>query len=234
MLKIAFLVVVVVTGLYFGLGVLVKLFLRGRFLAVIAGTKGICLTFDDGPDEVITPQILDLLKEYETKATFFLVGGNVDKHPQLARQIIEMGHEIGEHGYRHINPWISGPLKSSLEVIKAKRVMDQLCSPEGPILYRPPYGKLNLVLLLYLWWARRRMVFWNVDPRDYQQQSGQEVSQFVIDRLASGSVILLHDGRAGDGSKGSVTVTALRLILEEIKRRKLALSTVGELLGKSA
>ncbi len=234
MLKTVFLVVVIAAVLYFGPGILFKFYLRRRFLAVIAGAKGICLTFDDGPDEVITPQILDLLEEYETKATFFLVGKNVERHPQLTRRIIEMGHEIGEHGYRHHPPWKSDPISSLLEVIKAKRIMERLDESQRPILYRPPYGKLNLVLLLYLWWAQRRIVFWNIDPKDYHQPSGQEAAQYVIDRLVPGSVILLHDGRVRGGSQISVTISALKLILEEIKRRKLALSTVGELLGKSA
>lgn len=234
MLKIAFLVFVIVMFLYFGLGVLFKIYLRRRFLAAIKNRTGICLTFDDGPDDESTPQILKLLKEYNAKATFFVAGRNVDKHQQIARQITETGNEIGEHGYDHINPWRSGPISSSLDMIKAKRVIDRLCLSEERILFRPPFGKLNFALLLYLWWARRRVVFWNIDPRDYQQQSGRQVAQFVIDRLAPGSVILLHDGRMRDGSQISVTVSALKLILEEVKRRKLTLSTVGELLGKSA
>ena len=227
-------IVIIVVFLYFGLGVVVKFYLRWRFLAVMASSERICLTFDDGPDDKITPQILELLSEYGAKATFFVVGEKVEQHPQLVRRIVEMGHEIGEHGYRHLHPWKSSPLNSSAEVVKARRIIDKLGVTKKPILYRPPYGKLNFLLLISLWDQRRQVVFWNIDPKDYQQQSGQKVAQFVIDRLAPGSVILLHDGRTGNGSQGSVTVTALQSILEEIKRRELHLATVRELLEKSA
>jgi len=234
MIQIAFYIVVAALVIYFGSGILAKFYYRRKFLAITADAEGICLTFDDGPDDTITPQILDILKEYEAKATFFLVGEKAEQYPQLARQITEMGHEVGEHCYRHILPWTSGPIKSLVEIFNAKCVIEQFCLSGKPILYRPPYGKLNLVLLLYLWWARRKIVFWNVDPKDYHQESGQKIAQFVIDRLKPGSVILLHDCKGDGGSSCSATVSALRLILEEIKHQKLRLLTARELLKISS
>ena len=227
---IIILILPVAVALYVVLPGLLKIFLRRRFLNIIKGTGGICLTFDDGPHAESTPQILELLRQFGAKATFFVVGENVEKNPLLAHRIVEMGNDVGEHGYRHKFPWKTGPLGSIADMIKTRKVVKMLSLPDGPILHRPPFGKLNLITFLYIWLTRRKIVFWNINPEDYNHNSAEEVARHVIDRLVPGSVILLHDGRTGNGSNVSVTVSSLKLILEEAKRREMSFCTVRELL----
>jgi hypothetical protein len=93
--------------------------------------------------------------------------------------------------------------------------------------FRPPFGKLNFVSLLCAVLGRRRMAFWDIDPRDYQQETAAAVAEFVIPRLGPGRVVLLHDGRRGRGKRADVTVEALRLILESDAGRATRWATVS-------
>ena len=200
-------------AIYFGLPALAKAVLRRRFLARVRRGGCACLTFDDGPDPALTPAILEELNKAGVKATFFMIGERAAANPALAERVAHQGHEIGEHGLAHKNAWRSGPWASAGDLWNGAKVL-AACDGTHPSTLRPPFGKLNLVTLIYAWLMRRKLVFWDVDPRDYAQQSPAEVARHVLERLARGSVVLLHDGRARPGSDPAVTLEALRLILE--------------------
>ena len=134
-------------------------------------------------------------------------------------------------GARH--PWKSGPVKTIQDIDKTREVFRSLGEPGRTKLYRPPYGKLNLVQLLYRLWVRQQLVFWTLDPRDYQERSGEQIGRDVMDRLCPGSVVLLHDSRRNPDSDGIVTVEALELILHEAQDRQITFSTISEIWGES-
>ena len=147
---------------------IIKIWLREKFLLNMAKSEYIYLTFDDGPNPESTPRILELLDESGVKATFFLIGENIEKYPYLVEEIKERGHEIGEHGYSHAHPWKIGPISTTIDLIKNSKTTERYINPGNQILFRPPFGKFNTVSVLYLWFTKRKAVFWNVDPKDYK------------------------------------------------------------------
>jgi len=209
-----------------------KSLMRRRFLSAVVSRNAVCLTFDDGPHRESTSAILQLLEKAGAKATFFMLGKNIEKYPEIAAKIVELGHEVGEHSNEHTHPWTTGPNRSLKDLIRGGRMVAPYRCSDRPALFRPPYGKLNLITLLYTLVLRRRLVFWNINPRDYEQDSPETVVQYVKQRIAPGTVILLHDGRHDTTRSCDATVFALNAILKEIADCGLTTMTVGEALGK--
>jgi len=232
MIEITTLVLLAGFATYILIPWVLKSILRKRFLTNIASHNAVCLTFDDGPQRESTSAILHLLEEAGVKATFFMLGKNIEKYPEIATKIVELGHEIGEHSYEHTHPWTSGPIRSLKDLVKGGRMVAPYRCSDRPVLFRPPYGKLNIVTLLYTLILRRRLVFWNVNPRDYEHDSPETVVQHVKERVAPGTVILLHDGRHDTSRSYDSTILALNAILKEITNCGLAIMTVGQVLGK--
>ena len=149
--------------------------MRRRFINTFRMSGCVCLTFDDGPHPESTPKILELLEKTGVRATFFLLGENVEKHPDIVAKIVSHGHEIGAHGYSHLHPWKSDPYNSLLDLIKGDKIIKQCKAPESNRYFRPPYGKFNLITLLYVLITKRKVVFWNVDPKDYKETLAERV-----------------------------------------------------------
>ncbi len=210
----------------------IKILLRRQFLLNLRNAECACLTFDDGPDPSVTTQLLDLLDETDTKATFFLVGNKAEACPEIVRRMLESGHEVGEHSYAHHFPWKSGPVRSVRDLWRCGKVLDAFQAGNRQRLFRPPFGKFNLVGLIYVYVMARRVVFWSNDPQDYGKDLGKDVASSVTRDLVPGTVVLLHDGssRTEKDTKIPVVVSAVREILEEARSRGLRLSTVGDML----
>ena len=191
-----------------------KFVLRTKFLSDIKVSKNVCLTFDDGPNPDSTPEILKLLEKSKAKATFFLLGMNAEKYPHLVKAIIQGGHEIGEHSYRHSHPWKCNPVHSIQDHILAHQCLS---------------------VCLYMLLRRKKPVFWNVNPRDYEQTSAEMIFRHVKNNLCPGAVILLHDGRhnGARSNDAATTVRALDLILQESRRNGFTLATISESLTRS-
>jgi peptidoglycan/xylan/chitin deacetylase (PgdA/CDA1 family) len=150
------------------------------------------LSFDDGPVPEVTPLILDILKKFNAKATFFCVGDNIQKHPELFRRIKQEGHVVGNHTFSHLNGWQTRSDVYSEDVMKCEAVMK---TEEGidSKLFRPPYGKLKRGQI-----ARLRknftIVMWDVLSRDYDQKiSGEKCFQTVTADAKPGSIVVFHD-----------------------------------------
>ena len=217
-------------GLYLVVPWFAKSFLRRRLLTRTRQTGGVCLTFDDGPEPRSTLRILRLLEDAGARATFFLLGRQAERHPEIVRQIVAAGSEVGEHGQSHRHAWKTGPLAYWRDLHEGRRsVADALGVSEVKV-YRPAFGEMNLLTLIYLALGRRRLVMWDVNPRDFEQESGAEVAARVIKLLEPGSIILFHDGRADSAGDPEVTVEAVRLVLAEARRRGLRLVTASEAL----
>ncbi len=214
-------------GLYFVIPWLAKDLLTRRLARRVLESGSACLTFDDGPDPVTTSLILDELDRAGVKATFFTLGRNVERHPDLARRILRSGHELGEHGYDHLHAWKTTPWRYGRDLWRGGAAVARHLPPDRRPPFRPPYGELNLLTLLYVWLTGRQLVMWNVNPRDFEAISAASVAATVGDRLAAGSIVLLHDARADVATDAHVTVDAVRLLLPEVSARGLHLTTIG-------
>ena len=148
--------------------------------------KVLYLTFDDGPIPDVTPKVLDILARYNAPATFFSIGDNVRKHPDIFRQIQTAGHRIGNHSFHHYNSWKVTATDYIHDVEFATSVIDS-------DLFRPPYGKLTPRTLWYLR-KKFRIVMWDVISCDFDTKvSAEQVYQNVIENVGPGSVVVFHD-----------------------------------------
>ena len=190
--------------------------------------KVIALTFDDGPDPVETPMILDLLKKYDAKATFFTVGKRVEKHPELLiREVVE-GHEIANHTYTH--PFFTRNTPVSKIVSEMKKTHDIVLQTTGSNirLFRPPGGLYSDNLIA----AAKQMGYsiilwsWDQDTRDWKRPGVGVIVRRSLSGAHNGDIVLFHDYVSGN----TQTVAALRLILPELKERGFRFVTVSELL----
>jgi cellulose synthase/poly-beta-1,6-N-acetylglucosamine synthase-like glycosyltransferase/peptidoglycan/xylan/chitin deacetylase (PgdA/CDA1 family)/spore germination protein YaaH len=209
-----------------------------RIDAYGAPGKRVVLSFDDGPDPEWTPKILDILKQYNVKATFFTIGLEAEKYPGLLKRIYREGHEIGNHTFTH--PDISN-INEHLARVELNLTERLLAAKLGikPVLFRPPYSidqepdTADEVRPLELTQSMGYITVGDkIDPDDWREDprpSPEATTQSVMDQLGRGSVILLHDG----GGNRVNTVKALPMIIEGLRARGYQIVSVHELLGKS-
>ena len=195
----------------------------------------VVLTFDDGPDQEWTPKILDILKAYGAKATFFVLGREAEDNPELVSRIAAEGHEIGNHTYLHPNLAEVSGSRVRLELNATQRLIESLTG-YSTTLFRPPYdadsSPTDVAELEPLRIAQSLgylTVLENIDPRDWQRPGAEVLFQRVKDQRAQGNIILLHDG----GGNRAQTVAALPRILEYLRERGDRVVSVAELLGLS-
>jgi peptidoglycan/xylan/chitin deacetylase (PgdA/CDA1 family) len=159
----------------------------------LRGPRGVALTFDDGPHPQGTPAVLELLARASARATFFLVGEQVDRWPGLAREIALAGHEIGIHGYLHRLQLRRTPASLAADLARAEDVIGDATGVTAAC-YRPPYGVFSVAGLLL---ARRRgwiPLLWSRWGRDWgARERPDEIARRVTEKLAARDVVLLHD-----------------------------------------
>jgi peptidoglycan-N-acetylglucosamine deacetylase len=198
----------------------------------LRGTRQVCLTFDDGPDPEVTPKILDLLETARAHATFFLLGRRAESHPEIVRMILARGHEIGEHGYDHLNAWRTSPWRYGIDLARGHRAFGRMLEAGHARLFRPPYGKMNLVTLLYIVMAGVRPVFWSIDSKDFEAGDAASVAERVRREMLEGGIVLMHDGRVRPWeSSRQVTTEALIMLLGQAKAEPCTYPTISTALG---
>lgn len=202
-----------------------------------ANKMKIALTFDDGPDDHYTPQVLDILKRYNVPATFFVVGMNANIHPDLLRQIVNQGSEIGNHTYTHPNITAISDKQFTLELDATERLFEGVLGRKS-LLFRPPYAEdiepatpdqvAPLVLTNALGYYTISM---HIDPRDWSQPGTEHIVQDVLEQAQSGvgNIVLLHDG----GGNRDQTIAALPGIIDGLRGNGFELVTVSDLVGLS-
>ncbi|MCX8043503.1 MAG: glycosyltransferase [Desulfobacterota bacterium] len=181
----------------------------------------VALTFDDGPDPEWTPQILDVLKAYNTPAAFFVTGINARDNPDLIRRIVAEGHELGNHTYNHLELTHKPKMLVQLELNATQRIIEGIVG-RSTILFRPPYnadrkpGSIEEIEPLAIARARGYVtVSASIDSEDWNTADPEVVFQRVKQRRQEGAVVLLHDA----GGDRSATVAALPRIIEYLRRR---------------
>jgi peptidoglycan-N-acetylglucosamine deacetylase len=155
--------------------------------------RSVCLTFDDGPDPVLTPPLLDVLRDLGVRATFFVIGCKVERYPGIVRRMAAEGHCVGNHSFHHSDPASISARQLCQEVRRTAELLAGLLGHEVRFC-RPPHGKLSALKLLSLWGAKQTVVLWTVDPKDYCCKSAENLrSWFHARSLRGGDVVLMHD-----------------------------------------
>ena len=149
----------------------------------------IALTFDDGPSAAWTPALLDGLKERGVKATFFLIGENADKNPEIVKRMAEEGHLIGNHTYHHVELTKVSENEARLELADTNAVIARITGKE-PEYMRPPFGAWQRKLEQEI---RMLPVLWTIDPLDWTTENQDEIVNKVVTEAEENDIILLHD-----------------------------------------
>ena len=190
----------------------------------------IALTFDDGPNEPYTSQILDVLKEARVHATFFMVGRNVERYPDAARRIVREGHAIGNHSYAHPDMVLETDGAVRQQILKAEQVIEATTGRRSE-LFRAPYGFEDPLTLLVSERLGYKIIKWSVSGQDWERPGSSVIVNRVISRTHNGAIILLHDGdKLRHGSDRSQTVSAVSQIIEQLTNRGYRFVSVDELL----
>jgi peptidoglycan/xylan/chitin deacetylase (PgdA/CDA1 family) len=177
----------------------------------------VALTFDDGPHPQGTPAVLEALAKNDARATFFLVGEQVDRHPTVAREIVDAGHEVALHCYRHT---LLLRRRTSAVAADLDRALDSIGRATGraPALYRPPYGVLSSGALKLVRRRGYRTMLWSTWGRDWERRATPaSIARRATRGLRPGDVVLLHDSDAySSGESWCRTVAAVPSVLEAI------------------
>ncbi|MCD1257878.1 polysaccharide deacetylase family protein [Paenibacillus athensensis] len=190
--------------------------------------KKIALTFDDGPDERFTPQVLDVLRENGVKATFFVLGSQASERPALVRRMVREGHVVGNHSYSHANLPKLTVDKFQSQIENTEAVLQQLTG-YAPRLIRPPYGAINEEQVKWVSERHYLIVNWNVDSLDWKSLKADQVLSNILRQTKPGSIILQHSGGASTQDL-SGTVQALGPLINKLKSSGYTFVTVPELL----
>lgn len=192
--------------------------------------KIVALTFDDGPDPVYTPLILETLHKHRVPATFFVLGSQVDKYPSILKWIVKAGHEIGNHGYHHLD----------LNKLTEQQVFDEIKQTERAVLqtagvftqfYRPPGGVITHDVRNAVQSSGYDIIHWSVDPRDWSlKRTAAVIVDSVKRHVTPGDIVLFHDG----GLNQKETLAALKQLITDLKSQGYRFVTVSQLLSEQA
>jgi peptidoglycan-N-acetylglucosamine deacetylase len=179
--------------------------------------RRIFLTFDDGPTPSITNQTLDILKEYKIKATFFCLGSQVEKHPEIFKRITDEGHAVGNHSYSHLKGWTTNNQQYLEDVRKGEAIIKSN-------LFRPPYGKIKRSQVNSLS-PQTKIILWDVLPGDFSAKNdvGKIVSN-TLNSVETGSIIVLHD----NDKCGNKMLQALPVIIDKLQEKKYSFSPITQ------
>lgn len=204
----------------FGIGVLKRKY----------ASQKIAFTFDDGPNPIYTPQLLDLLKINNIKATFFVVASKAEQYPELIERMQAEGHLIGIHNYVHRSNWIMDPWMVRRQLDKSAGVIERITG-ERPIYYRPPWGLLNVFDFFLL--KRYKIILWSLMAEDWRSKGGSEkVEKRLLHGMKNGDVILLHDcGKTiGADEEAPVnTIHALKAVFKEVSSRGISCVRIDQI-----
>lgn len=192
---------------------------------VETSNKVVALTIDDGPTKAHTDEILKILREEKVKATFFLIGAEIEANPGEIEKIIAAGHEIGNHTFHHDRMWLVTPDFVKNEVEKTDELIRK-AGFKGEITFRPPFGKKLFVLPWYLSSHNRKSITWDVEPNTYFQKT-DDLTKNALENTKNGSIILLHvmyDNVAD-------SMNSVRPIIKGLKDKGFEFKTVSELIA---
>lgn len=212
-----------------GLGVGIYKLMNSRAYQVIGNItnkintdkKVVALTFDDGPTKN-TDKILDILNEEDIKATFYLIGSDIEKNLEEGKNIVKEGHQVGNHTYTHTRNVFKSPSFIKNELTKTNELINSI-GYEGEINFRPPFGKKLFVLPYYLNKYNIDTIMWNLEPDTYFDKA-KDKEKYVLENIEPGSIILMHP------MYNEESIDALKGIITGLKEKGYEFLTVDELL----
>ncbi|NLJ24618.1 MAG: polysaccharide deacetylase family protein [Firmicutes bacterium] len=212
---------------YRGFGLQQELFRVGnRDLPFIA------LTFDDGPDPLYTPRILDILKEKEVPATFFLIGRHARQYPDIVRRMAEEGHDIGNHTHSHRNLYGLDEPNTWSEIAQADEIISDIIDSKI-YLFRPPRGMYTQATIKFAHELQYTTVLWSISSRDWAEISTGNVARNILRNTKGGDILLFHDSGSIIGTSGGYrynTVNALPSIIDGLRAQGFHFVTVSQLM----
>ena len=203
-----------------------------RLPAAATARNEIALTIDDGPDPVVTPQVLDLLDRYAVRATFFCIGDQAARHPQLCREIVRRGHAVENHSQRHRHFFsLMGPGGLGRELQAAQDTLGGICG-QRPLFFRAPAGLRNPFLDPVLARLGLKLASWSARGFDTRVGNATRVNKRLLRELRPGAIFLLHDGHAARTAEGiPVILEVLPGLLESAQAARLRLVTLRQALS---
>ena len=191
---------------------------------------GIALTFDDGPNPLYTPQLLDLLKKYEIKASFFVVGSKAQKNPEIIKRMNEEGHTIGIHHFNHLSNWILSPFQLKKQLEQTEMAIRKSTN-EQVTFYRPPWGHFNIFTLFVS--KKYKKIMWSNIFGDWKvEKCKNHLLEQLRETTKPGSILLLHDcGQTlgADSEAPHYMMKDLEIFLQENKERGTRFITLKEI-----
>jgi peptidoglycan-N-acetylglucosamine deacetylase len=195
--------------------------------AVPMDNKLVALTFDDGPHPIYTRQVLDALDAYGAKATFFMVGAEMEKYPEVVKEVLKRGHSIGNHTLTHPHDLRDLPEKEAvLEIEMCGRTIEKMTGTR-PTLFRPPRGRINTAILNAAEKNGYKVIYWTVSADHHEATTPELMAKRAINKTRPGAIILIHDGFSSIHWKD---VAATSLILEDLSKKGYRFVTIPELL----
>lgn len=188
----------------------------------LSDKKVIALTFDDGPDANITPQVLKTLEKHDVTATFFVLSNNAQRNPDIAKQIVKKGHEIANHSKTHINLNAAKKSRFKTEIIQSQKEIETVTGVK-PTLFRPPYGEYNQAVIDLAKKSKQEIIMWSVDTYDWKSLNKKKILNEVKRQTNNHSIILTHDIH-------QPTADSLDDIIKYLKKSGFEFVTVTELL----
>jgi peptidoglycan-N-acetylglucosamine deacetylase len=179
----------------------------------------ICLTFDDGPDPDYTQRILDLLADYNVKATFFVLGAEAKKFPQLVEKMMELGHSIGNHTYSHRHPWLMSSAQAQQEIIQANTAIADITG-SAPRWFRPPFGRLRTAMRKQAHAEHMATVLWSRSIIDWGVLGTKTGIARRLERIKAGDIVLMHDGKR-EHNRPEIMLQCLPAFLRSLSDKSL-------------
>ena len=184
--------------------------------------KKIAITFDDGPHPAFTEKILNILDFYDVKATFFLIGENIDMWPKTAKKIVKQHHEVGNHSYKHFKYTKMSKRNIEKDIQKSQQAFSTHLGVL-PTFFRPPYGRLDKKATKLLKKHFSHAIYWSIDPQDWKEKNSAEKTRKQIEsKIKPGMIILCHERKA--------TLKFLPQLITNIKSQGYEFVTISELL----
>ena len=201
--------------------------------SAVASGRYIALTFDDGPYPPYTDRLLDILREKKVKATFFLVGEQAQKHPELVKRIVTEGHTAGLHAFRH-RDFLKLTDKEKLEDLALGKNTLLAITGKAPEYWRPPHGFRDFSVMETAAAQKLTVVNWSVIPRDWTGIEKQEICSRVLDKADDGDIVLLHDGDSPYyNASRQATVDAAALLIDSLREKGYHLVSLEEYVRKN-
>lgn len=181
----------------------------------------IAITYDDGPHPQNTLKILDILNKYNAKATFFMLGENVERNKWIPKKVVEQGSQIGTHSWNHPNLNKLSENDILFQISNSSKLIEEASGKEVKV-FRPPYGNANQMVRNIARKENKAIILWNIDTEDWKSKDSKKVAEHVLDNVKEGDIVLMHDIYPS-------TVEASEEIVRELTNRGYELVTVSEL-----